>query len=311
MTGGSLAPLVSRELPDLPVRNILIEPSPRDSAPAIALAAAVIQQRDPSAVMGSFAADHVIGDLGAFAETLKKAISGARQGYLMTVGITPTHPETGYGYVRCGGPVGDGQVLRVENFKEKPELAAAKEYFDSGQYLWNASFFVWQVETFMRELNNLHPEMHDGLLRIARAWDTNVREEVLEEIWPTLPKIAIEYLLMEPASQAGLVATVPGDFGWNDIGDYHALGQIHPEDERGNVVILDSAVGDVKSQVMIRDSDKIVVVGETDRLIVAVGLRDVVIVDTGDVLMVCDRNRAQEVKGVVEALQARGATKYI
>ncbi len=308
VTSGSLAPIIARELPELPAENLLVEPSPMDSAPAICLAAAVIAERDPDAVMGSFAADHVIRNTASFQASVETAARGALDGYLMTVGVTPTRPETGYGYMRCGEPLYDGSIMSVEEFKEKPELSLAESYFESKRYLWNASFFVWRVRTFLDEVQQRQPEMYEALRRIAAAWDTDSRDAVLGELWSALPKIAIEYLIMEPASRDGRVATVPGDFGWSDIGDYQALGELYSGDEHGNVVV---GVGSGHPRVLTRDSKRLVLVPGGKRLIAAAGVSDLVIVDTDDVLLVCDRSRVQEVKELVAHFESSGATEYI
>src|SRR5262249_40894004 len=148
VTGVAHAAAVARQLPDLPEQNVLVEPSPRDSCAAIGLAAAIIAERDPEAVMGSFAADHLVSNPAPFVEVVRQAMGGAGDGYLMTVGITPTHPETGYGYLECGPELDGGPVRRVNEFKEKPSYEVASQYVESGQYLWNASMFVWRVDVF-------------------------------------------------------------------------------------------------------------------------------------------------------------------
>jgi len=309
VTGVGHAAAVARQLPDLPADNILVEPSPHDSCAAIALAAAVIARRDPQAVMGSFAADHLVADQARFLDAVRAAEAGARAGRLMTIGITPTRPETGYGYLQCGDPLGDGPVLRVEEFKEKPPYDVAVTYVESGRYYWNASMFVWRVDVFLGELLRQQPELHAGVTRIAAAWYTDQREAVLGETWPHLPKISVDYAVMEGAAAAGLVATVPGDFGWNDVGDFHTLGDILDRDEHGNVVIGTGAdAADGKGVALLYDSERTVVVSGTGRLVAALGMRDVVVVDTPDVLLVCPRDRAQDVKKLVDAVRDRGDT---
>src|SRR5689334_6266319 len=185
VTGVAHAADVSRQLPELPAENIVVEPSPRDSCAAIGLAAALIARRDPEAVMGSFAADHLVRDEPAFHEAIRAAIAGAQAGRLMTVGITPTGPETGYGYLQCG-PVERG-VLPVAEFKEKPSLEVAIEYLRTGRYLWNASMFVWNVSTFLDELKRQQPELYAGLTTIAAAWGTADQDGVLGQVWANLP----------------------------------------------------------------------------------------------------------------------------
>src|SRR3954451_20720951 len=237
VTGVAHAAAVSRQLAAVPEENVLVEPSPRDSCAAIALAAAVIARRDPEAIMGSFASDHLVSDKVAFTEVIRKAMDGARQGLLMTLGITPTRPETGYGYLQCGSPIGGGSVLAVEEFKEKPSYEVAESYVKSGNYLWNAGMFVWRADVFLAELSRQQPQLAAGISRIAQAWETPAREEVLGEVWPTLPRISVDYAVMEGAATVGRVGTVPGDFGWNDVGDFHTLGAVLAADPSGNVVL--------------------------------------------------------------------------
>jgi mannose-1-phosphate guanylyltransferase len=306
VTGAAHAVAVARQLPNVPEENLLIEPSPRDSCAAIGLAAALIARRDPDAIMGSFAADHLVRAPQAFQRAIEAAMVGARRGLLMTVGITPTHPETGYGYLQCGEPA-DG-VVRVTEFKEKPSADVAAEYLRSGRYLWNASMFVWQVRVFLGELARQQPELYGGLMTIADAWDRDERETVLNEVWPTLPRISVDHGVMEGAAASGLVATVPGDFGWTDLGDFDTLGQVLAEeefggpDEAGNVVVAPDP-----EAVALIDTSGSVVVASAGRLVATVGLRDVIVVDTGDALLVCHRKQAQDVKAVVDELKRRGA----
>ena len=312
VTGVAHAADVSRQLPELPADNILVEPSPRDSCAAIGLAAALIARRDPSGVMGAFAADQLVRDVPAFQETLRQAAVGAKDGLLMTIGITPTHPETGYGYVHQGQPTGAGIVRRVAEFAEKPRLEVAKAYVESGEYLWNAGMFVWRVDVFLSELARQQPALYKGLSSIAEAWDTPEREEVLGEVWPTLPKISVDYGVMESAAAAGLVGTVPGDFGWNDIGDFHTLGDLLECDTSGNVVMEDGDGTKHKEQkVLTYDSERVVIVPRSNRLVAAVGVSDIVVVDTPDALLVIDRARSQETRRVTEELKRLGLHRYL
>ncbi len=311
VTGVAHATAVARQLPALPDANILVEPSPRDSCAAIGLAAAVIAMRDPHAVMGSFAADHLVRDSEAFTSAVRAAITGAEGGLLMTIGITPTHPETGYGYLRCGDAIGEGPASRVEEFTEKPPYELAVSYVESGRYFWNASIFIWRVDVFLGELARQQPQLHAGLMRVAHAWDGADRERVLGEVWPTLPKISVDYAVMEGAAAAGLVGTVPGDFGWNDVGDFHTLGDVLERDERGNVVIeADDGAGG-KSDVMLQDTNQTVVVPRSGRLVAAVGVNNLIIVDTPDALLVCPRERAQDVRKLVDSLKERGSSAHV
>jgi mannose-1-phosphate guanylyltransferase len=310
VTGVAHAAAVARQLPDLPAENVVVEPSPRDSCAAIGLAAAIIARRHPQAVMGSFAADHLVGHPERFIEVVRQAADGARQGYLMTVGITPTHAETGYGYLECGAELDGGPIRLVQAFKEKPTYEVASGYLQSGHYLWNASMFVWQVDVFMRELARQQPELHAGLSTIAEAWYTPAREDVLGQVWPTLPKISVDYAVMEGAAAAGLVATVPGGFGWNDVGDFHTLGDVLPGDAANNVVVEPGDDGE-KPDVLLVDSAGVVVVPHSGRLVAVLGMRDIVVVDTPDAVLVCPRERAQDVKRLVDELKGRGDLRLV
>ncbi|HLL66239.1 MAG TPA: sugar phosphate nucleotidyltransferase [Micromonosporaceae bacterium] len=312
VTGVAHAAAVARQLPEVPDGNVVVEPSQRDSCPAIALAAAIIARRDPDAVMGSFAADHLVRSPERFRETVQAAMVGAQAGYLMTVGITPTHAETGYGYVHVGDPIGDAGVRAVTEFKEKPTSEVAERYVSSGEYLWNASIFVWRVDVFLAEVARQQPALHDGVRAIAAAWDSESREAVIEREWPRLPRIAVDYAVMEGAAAAGRVATVPGDFGWHDIGDFHTLGEVLQSDDRGNVV-LDVALGSglEKGDVVMIDTTDTVVVQGGGRIVTAVGVRDLIIVDTPDALLISSRDRAQDVKQMVDELRQRGHQRHI
>jgi mannose-1-phosphate guanylyltransferase len=306
VTGVAHAVGVSRQLPALPVENILVEPSPRDSCAAIGLAAMVIARREPTAVMGSFAADHLVRHQDRFVAAVRTAVETAADGYLITIGITPTRPETGYGYLRCGGLLHGGgrdcDVKLVGEFVEKPSREVAVDYVSSGRYLWNAGMFVWTVEAFLAELARQQPELHSGLRKIVEAWDGPRREAVLGEVWPTLPKISVDYAVMEGAAAASRVATVQCDLGWTDVGDFHALGEVLPADATGNVVIT----GDGAGETLMLDSHDMVLVPRSGRMVAALGVSDLIVVDTPDAVLVCPRNRAQDVKKLVEKLRESG-----
>jgi mannose-1-phosphate guanylyltransferase len=295
VTGAVHAAAVGRQLA-LPAGNILAEPLPRESCAAIGLAAMVIADTDPDAIMGSFAADHRIGDQARFVAAVRAAVDTAADGHLTTIGITPTHPESGYGYLRCGATLGDGPALKVEEFKEKPSVEVATGYLKTGGYLWNASMFAWRVDRFLAELARQQPKLHDGLRRVVDHWGD---QDVLGETWPALPKISVDHAVMEGAAKAGMVATVPGDFGWNDVGDFHTLGTVLDADDHGNVVPHDG-------EVLLADTENTVVVRDSDRLVAVLGVADLVVVDTPDAVLVCPRSRAQDVKTLVDELKKRG-----
>lgn len=305
VTGTAHAGAVAGQLPGLPPGNLLTEPSPRDSAAAIGLAAAVVERRSPGAVIGSFAADHVVRDEPAFGAAVREAVAAAREGWIVTIGIEPSHPSTGFGYLRAGEPLavaGAPSARGVERFVEKPDAATAAGYLAAGGYRWNAGMFVARASVLLEELARHRPGLAAGLAEIAGAWDTGSRGEVLDRVWPTLEKVAVDYAVAEPAAAAGRVAVVPADLGWDDIGDFTALhatlSEVAEQRPDGFTVLGD---GDVVSV----SAGGFVVAG-SGRLVAVVGLDDVVVVDTPDALLVTTRAHAQEVKAVVDRLKGTG-----
>ena len=298
VTGEAHAAAVREQLPDVPADGVLVEPSPRDSMPAIGLAAAVLEARDPEAVLGSFAADHVVDDLPAFHETVRQAVVAAREGALVTLGIAPTHPATGFGYIRVGEPrplPGAPDVHHVEAFVEKPDAARAAAFLEGGQHLWNAGMFVVRASTLLELLAVDHPGMVATLRQIAAEPSRTA------ELWEGLTRIAIDHAVAEPAAQAGRVAVVPAHFPWDDVGDFSSLAGLLPESEEHPGMRVLGAGGDVVAQ-----GSTGVVVAHGGRQVVVVGLDDVVVVDTPDALLVTTRARAQDVRGAVGALQQAG-----
>lgn len=302
VTGVAHAEAVRAQLPELDDDALLLEPSARDSMAAIGLAAAVLLHRDPDAVLGSFAADHVIGDLELFSDAVRQAVAAAREGWVVTIGIEPTHPATGFGYIRAGEALavpGAPIARRVEQFVEKPDAATAAGYLRDGGYRWNAGMFVSRADVLLRRLGEQHPDLRDGLDRIGAAWDTPSRSEVLTSTWPGLLKIAIDHAVAEPAAAAGGVAVVPGAFSWDDVGDWDSLGALLPHPDSGPAV-----VGSDRDVVALGGSG--VVVPGSGRVVAVVGVDDVVVVDTPDAVLVTTRAQAQRVKAVVDALRAAG-----
>lgn len=302
MTGSAHADEVLRQLPELSSDQIVVEPLPRGSGPAIGLGVAIAAKRDPHAIVGSFAADHIVTDQHRFDAAVRAAIETARQGYLVTIGIQPGYPETGYGYIRSGSTLRDIEgtpVSRVEEFKEKPDVITATRYVESGEYLWNASMFVWQARTLMEELRRYLPDLADAIETIAAAWDTADQDRVMAEVWPEIEDVTIDNGILEKSDR---VAVVPGDFGWTDLGDWHGFGSVACKDTKANTV--------VGTELLANDVEGAVVVGN-GRLIAMLGVNDIVVVDTDDALLICDRTRAQEVRDFVSSLKQRGSTDLI
>jgi mannose-1-phosphate guanylyltransferase len=249
--------------------------------------------------MAAFSADHLIGDQPRFVEVIEQAAAAAKDGYLTTVGIRPAHAEVRFGYLKLGSVI-RGDARTVAEFKEKPSTELAASYVESGQYLWNAGIFVFSVESFLTELARQRPALSAGITRIADSWDGPDRDGVLDQVWPGLEKISVDYGVLEGAAAVGKVATVPADMPWSDVGDFDSLGESLPTDESGNLLIASQA------EVIARDVKESVIVSTTDRVVAVVGLDDVVVVDTADATLVCARSRAQEVKQIVEELRHRG-----
>lgn len=296
VTGAGHAPAVREQLPSLEDGQLLAEPAPRDSMAAIGLAAAVVEARDPEAVIGSFAADHVIPDAEAFRACVAEAVEVARDGQLVTIGIEPTHPSTGFGYIQMGTRIpGRPTARRVRQFVEKPDARRAAAYLSTGEFRWNAGMFVVRASVLLDLLRRWHPALADGVRAIAAD------PARLDEVWPSLEKIAIDHAVAEPASDIGVVAVVPGDFAWDDIGDFSSLSALLPEPDTGPRILGDaSLVHSVDSTGLVSPRG--------GRPVAVVGLTDVVVIDSGDAVLVTTRERAQDVKKVVEQLKALGRT---
>lgn len=289
--------------PALDEAAVVAEPSARDSMAAVGLAAALLERRDPEAVMGSFAADHVIADPEGFRQAVREAVEVAHQDLLVTIGIEPTFASGAFGYIHLGQPLpGHPRARTVRAFVEKPSVELARAYLAGGEHRWNAGMFVVRPTVLLDLLAAGHPEFAAALREIAAA------PETLAERWEGLPKIALDHAVAEPAALAGRVATIPASFGWDDVGDFDSLAtllhQLEDRDGPGPVVLGDASL------VQAVDATG-VVVPAGGRLVAVIGLPDVVVVDTPDAVLVTTRARAQEVKAVVEALQRSGRTDLI
>jgi len=284
--------------------NLFCEPGPKDSMAAIGLAAAILAQRDPDAVIGSFAADHMISGTDAFLSAVAEAVQVAQKGYLVTIGIAPSHPSTGFGYVRLGDKldIPEAPSARlVSSFKEKPDARTAAAYIATGSYRWNAGMFVTKASFLMELLKEYKPELAEGLTKVAEVWDDETqRSKVLEELWSDLEKIAIDHAVAEPAALEGRVAVVPATFGWDDVGDFSSLAELLPAEANqprilgdGGLVLTEQVAGGI-------------VVPGSGRLVACLGVDDLVIVDMPDTLLVTTRARSQEVKRLVKKAKDSG-----
>lgn len=301
VTNRQVADVLRPQAPELPAENFILEPSGKDSAPAAGLAAIHLLRRDPEAVMVMLTADHYIVDVAQFRAVLAAAEQIAADGTIVTLGIQPTYPSTAFGYIKLGESqvMVDGfRVYRSGGFIEKPDRKTAAYFLEEGRYVWNSGMFIWRGDRFMAELARQLPQAHAVLRRIAAALGSADADRVLAGAWTEMPRISIDYGIMEHADQ---VSVIPVDIGWSDIGSWGALLDVLTGDEHGNVVDGELIAVDTHG----------CYVRSAGRLVAAIGLKDLVIVDTPDALLVCPRSRAEEVKELVTRLAAEGREAYL
>lgn len=302
VTGRSHAVELIRLLPEIPAENILIEPVGRNTAPCIGLAALHVRKRAGDAVMLVLSSDHRIADEAQFLHVLETAAKAAESdGTLVTIGITPTAPATGYGYLEQGEVVAeDGglKICRVKSIREKPDLDTARDFINRGGFLWNSGMFVWKSSTILSEIARFLPEIHRGLREIDEAVGTETEDAVIETIYPRLPSVSIDYGVMEKAEN---VLVIPGDFGWSDLGSWDALWEESSKDANGNVV---------RGRFIGVDSGDSLVYSP-DKLVAIVGVRDIFVVETKDALLICRRDCSQDVRKVVEIIEKQGLRDYL
>ena len=300
-TNNDFAPQVRAQLPMLPRANIICEPSGRGTAPCIGLGGLHIQQHDPDAVMLSLHADHFIARPAEFRRVLLDAVQVAREGYLVTLGIQPNRPETGYGYIQRGElikHIGAQAVYRVARFLEKPNEATARQFVASGEHYWNSGIFAWQISTLWEEYARYQPELFAHLQSIGQAIGTRRAKTTLTRVWRKIKNETIDVGIMEKSQR---VVTLPIDVGWSDVGSWATLLDLLPSDSHHNVVVGEHLGVDTHTSL----------IHSSHRLIATIGLKDMIIVDTEDALLVCPKDRAQEVKHIVEVLQHGQKQKYL
>lgn len=288
------------QCPQIPRENFLIEPMPRGTASVVGLAAVALKKRDPQAVMAILTSDHYIANEERYRHLLQTAYAVTQDGYLVTLGIEPTFPATGFGYIQRGDHLGNYQgldVYRVQSFKEKPDEAEAKRMLASSDFSWNSGMFVWRVEQIMTEFERQMPDLAVKLAEIYAAWETPAQQEVVQRIWPELKNETIDYGIMESAER---VAVIPAaSLGWSDVGSWDSLFDLLKSDEHGNIVMGGEHIG-------LETRKSLIYVNQEHRLIVTIGVEDLVVVDTGDVLLVCNKDQAQRVRQVVNQLKQNG-----
>jgi mannose-1-phosphate guanylyltransferase len=308
-TGAAHAAAVMQNLPELPKANLLGEPMGRDTANAVGFSAAVLQKRDPDAVCAVVSADHVIEPISQFLSSLETAfkVTAQRPAALVTFGIVPTHGHTGLGYIHRGDAIDVQGAYRVLGFFEKPDKALADRYVESGRYYWNSGMFVWRCDTVLKELATHLPGSYRGLTQIADAWGTDRQEAVLKEVYPRLPKISIDYAIMEPVSQQqkgdAHVVVVEMPVEWLDVGSWPALAETLPTDDRNNAVSCPTGL-------FLDSDDNVIISQDPDHLISTIGLADMIVVHSRDITLVCPKEQAQRVKELVAKLKEKYGDRF-
>lgn len=291
--------LVKTQLPNLPEQNILCEPVGRNTAPCIGLGAMHILTKYEDAMMIVLPSDHLIKQKTLFLKTLRNACEVAeKNSNLVTIGITPDYPETGYGYINYDETGSLGQAYKVAQFVEKPNLETAKSYLESGQYLWNSGMFVWKVSSILQKMKHLMPQMYEGLMTIKDAIGTEQEHGVLAEEFAKMRSISIDYGILEHTDD---IYTVPSSFGWDDVGSWLALARINPTNEYGNVLLGN----------LISVNTKNCIVQGGEKLIATVGVQNLIIVDTPDAILICQKENADDIKKVLENLRICNRVEYI
>jgi mannose-1-phosphate guanylyltransferase len=300
-TNAGYADVAAGQLAEVPADNILGEPRGRGTAAAIGLAAVHLRKRDPEAIMAVLTADHLIKEQETFRQALEAAAEVASEGWLVTLGIKPEYAETGYGYIERGAPLPTAngfEAYRVARFIEKPDSARAEEFTRSEKYTWNSGMFVWRVERILEEMERHMPVLYEALVEIESSLGTPEAAETLHKVWQRIPNETIDYGIMEKAEQ---IAVMPVEIGWNDVGSWAAVYDVLPHDEQGNAVVGRHISPDTGRSLIF----------SPNRLVATIGLQDMVIVDTGDVLLICPRSRTQDVKQLVEMIRAQGLEGHL
>jgi mannose-1-phosphate guanylyltransferase len=302
VTGANHSDVIKQQLPNLPEENIIVEPVGRNTAPCIGLAAMHIKKKNPEGVMFVLPSDHYIGDEEAFRRTIAIAGEMAQRGnHLLTIGIKPTDPETGYGYMEQGeaaAAIRGEEIFQVKSFREKPDIEQAKTFLENGGFLWNSGMFVWKVSTILNKIEKLLPDLYKSLKEIEDALGTDSEKNIISKAYKEITPISIDNGIME---SSGKTLLVRGDFGWSDIGSWSALWEMWDKDENGNAV-KGRFVGIDSSNSLIYSPDK---------LVALVGVEDLVVVETADSILVCKKKASQDVKKLVEMLEEKNMKEYL
>jgi len=304
ITSDDLKDLVAWQLPQLPVQNIIAEPFGRNTAPCIGLAGAIIQSRSTEdEVMVTLPADHLIEDGDKFRQTLSAAVQYAgHEDCLVTIGVKPVYPETGYGYIQRGKEIAresNRPIFKVKTFAEKPNLDTANRFIKSGDFLWNSGMFIWSTKLIMDEFARHEPEMADGFKQIRKVADTELMAETIADVYSKIRSVSIDYAIMEVAKK---VCIMESDFAWNDLGSWEAAYNISEKDELGNAV---------QAPFFKSINSKSNYIYSTKKIVAAIDVQDLVVVETEDALLICKKDQSQKVKDVVDALRRKKMNEYI
>ncbi|MGH9378029.1 MAG: mannose-1-phosphate guanylyltransferase [Terriglobia bacterium] len=300
-TNGTIRDAVRRELPRVPRSQIIAEPASRNTAPAIGLAAYEILRRDPHGVMVILPSDHIITKPNLFQQAVSAGYQTAlEEGRSVVIGIKPSRPETGFGYIRLGPQEKNARspgIFRVVQFTEKPPLTTARRYVRSGKYLWNAGMFIWRASTLIANLERFQPQMAAALRRITEAGGVR-SANAMKRLYPRLENISIDYALMEKVQN---VSAVAADIGWSDVGSWAAAHELSPQDREGNVRPATALMVDSRRNIIL----------SSQKFVAAVGVQDLVIVETEDALLICPRDRSQDVGKLVKEIERLGHKKLL
>lgn len=298
-TNAAYKQLVKQQLPNLPDENILCEPIGRNTAPCIGLGAVHIRKKYDDAIMLVLPSDHQIKYRGMFLNVLKEAIKVAEQGKnLVTLGITPNAPETGYGYIKFNPIKTEGSAFAVDCFVEKPDLAKAKEYIESEEYMWNSGMFMWKTSTILSSIEKHLPEIYKGLMRIEESIGKEEEQEVLNGVFEIMPSESIDYGILEKEDN---IYVLPGTFGWDDVGSWLSVERMKPCNDSGNVVEGNAMTVNVKN----------CIIEGQEKLIAVIGVHDLVIVDTKDATLICSKDSTADIKKITENLRICNRDKYL
>lgn len=304
VTASGQARILKKQAPQIPENNFLVEPEPRGTAAVVGLAGILLRDRDPEAVMLVLPSDHFIRNRDLFQLVIRAAVQIARKDYLVTLGITPTFAATGYGYIQRGRPLLEESAYpayRVRKFKEKPTAAQARSMLSDGNHSWNSGMFIWRADRILDEYARQLPELKRALERIGSAWSTVQQQAVLESVWPGLKTVTIDYGIMEHAER--VVVLPAGGLEWSDVGSWDSLFDVLIPDEDGNVV--------VNSHHLSMETHNSLVYGSHEKLIVTIGVDDLIIIDTPDAMLVCRKDQAQQVRQIISKLKNSDRNHYL